>query len=89
MPVDSGPSTVSRLGLSPAFVLSPPPPSPAAAIVEQSKRPARLRSVVVVGGPGFAYPVVLGLPLLLLCLGGYLGWALTRPVATTGPGSSA
>jgi hypothetical protein len=39
-----------------------------------------LRPVVEIGGPGFAYPVVFILPLLLLVIGGYLGWALTQPV---------
>lgn len=29
----------------------------------------------------FAYPAVLALPLVLLVVGGYLGWALTQPVA--------
>jgi hypothetical protein len=29
---------------------------------------------------GYAYPISLALPLLLLAVGGYLGWALTRPV---------
>jgi hypothetical protein len=37
-------------------------------------------STAVPGGPGFAYPIVFGLPLVLLALGGYLGRALTRPV---------
>jgi hypothetical protein len=56
-------------------------PSPAAAIVEQSKLPDRVLPAAAVSGPGFAYPVLLALPLLLLGLGGYLGWALTRPVS--------
>ena len=46
-------------------------PSPAA--------PA-LQPVADVGGPGFAYPIVFALPLLLLAIGGYLGRALTQPV---------
>lgn len=39
-----------------------------------------LQPVADIGGPGFAYPVVFALPLLLLILGGYLGRALTQPV---------
>jgi hypothetical protein len=57
-------------------------PSPVAEIIAQSQRPA-VQPVAQVSGPGFAYPVILVLPLLLLALGGYLGWALTRPVAPT------
>ena len=62
------------------FAVPAPVPSPAAAIVEQSKLPDRVQPAAFIGGGGFAYPVVLALPLLLLGLGGYLGWALTRPV---------
>jgi hypothetical protein len=62
-----------------------PIPSPAAAIVEQSKLPDRVQPAGFIGGGGFAYPVVFAVPLLLLGLGGYLGWALTRPVTVTGP----
>jgi hypothetical protein len=36
--------------------------------------------VADIGGPGFAYPVVFALPLLLFAIGGYLGRALTQPV---------
>jgi hypothetical protein len=57
-----------------------PPFASAAPIVEQAQQPDRVAPVVSVGGPGFAYPVVFALPLVLLGLGGYLGWALTRPV---------
>jgi len=53
-------------------------PAPVAQIIAQSRRP--VVPVVQVSGPGFAYPVILALPLLLLALGGYLGWVLTRPV---------
>jgi hypothetical protein len=67
--------------LAPA--LTPPPASPAAAIVQQSEGPSRVLPVVEFGGPGFAYPVVMAMPLILLALGGYLGWALTQPVAPT------
>jgi hypothetical protein len=58
------------------------PLSAAAPIREQARQPARVAPVVSVTGPGFAYPVVFALPLVLLGLGGYLGWALTRPVFT-------
>jgi hypothetical protein len=66
---------------SPGLSLTPAPPSPAAAIVQQAEQPEQLAEpVFTVSGPGFAYPVVMALPLVLLVLGGYLGWALTRPV---------
>jgi hypothetical protein len=68
----------------PALASPPGTPSAVAPIVAQSQRPV-VQSVAQVGGPGFAYPVVLVLPLLLLALGGYLGWALTRPVVPTQP----
>jgi hypothetical protein len=42
--------------------------------------PLPVAPVAEVGGPGFAYPVVFALPLVLLIIGGYLGRALTRPV---------
>ena len=64
----------------PALV-APPPASPAVAIVAQADAPETVAPVFVTSGPGFAYPVVLGMPLILLALGGYLGWALTQPVA--------
>lgn len=64
----------------PALV-APPPASPAAAIVAQADAPETVAPVFVTSGPGFAYPVVLAMPLILLGLGGYLGWALTQPVA--------
>jgi hypothetical protein len=77
--IDNGSEAFGPLG---GFFVTPvPAPSPAAAIVTQSKLPARIQPAAVIGGPGFAYPVLLALPLLLLGLGGYLGWALTRPVA--------
>lgn len=56
------------------------PTGPVQEIIAQSQRP--IVSAAAVGGPGFAYPVILVLPLLLLALGGYLGWALTRPVGS-------
>ena len=65
-----------------AALVTPPPASPAAAVVTQSKLPATVQPVTVVSGPGFAYPVIMVLPLLIIGLGGYLGWALTRPLAT-------
>ena len=34
----------------------------------------------VAASEGFAYPLVFLLPLVMLSIGGYLGWALTRPV---------
>lgn len=55
-------------------------PAPIAQIIGQSRRPTVPVAEVSGGGPGFAYPIVLALPLLLLALGGYLGWVLTRPV---------
>jgi hypothetical protein len=58
----------------------PPPLASAAPIVAEAERPGRVAPVVSFSGPGFAYPVVFALPLVLLGLGGYLGWALTRPV---------
>ena len=58
------------------------PLSAAAPIRDQARQPARVAPVFSVSGPGFAYPAVFALPLLLLGLGGYLGWALTRPVLT-------
>jgi hypothetical protein len=42
--------------------------------------PLPVAPVAELGGPGFAYPVVFALPLVLLIIGGYLGRALTRPV---------
>jgi hypothetical protein len=36
----------------------------------------------VVLSSGFAYPIVFVMPLALLALVGYFGWALTRPIAT-------
>jgi hypothetical protein len=39
-----------------------------------------LRPVADVGNPGFAYPIVFAIPLIVLIVGGYLGFALTRPV---------
>lgn len=57
--------------------------SPVDQIVSQSQRPIVQAAQVSGGGPGFAYPVILALPLLLLALGGYLGWVLTRPVVPT------
>ena len=56
------------------------PLSSAAPIRDQARQPAQVAPVFSVSGPGFAYPVVFALPLVLLGLGGYLGWALTRPV---------
>lgn len=56
------------------------PLSSASPIRDQARQPAQVAPVFSVGGPGFAYPAVFALPLLLLGLGGYLGWALTRPV---------
>lgn len=45
-------------------------------------------SPILAGGPGFAYPIVFVLPLLLLALIGYFGWVLTRPaMAVTGGGT--
>jgi len=54
--------------------------SPVDQIVSQAQQPIVRAAQVSGGGPGFAYPIVLALPLLLLALGGYLGWVLTRPV---------
>ena len=72
----------SGLGpVAPVLALPPPPASPAAAIVAQAETPETFAPAFVTGGPGFAYPVVMAIPLLLLILGGYLGWALTQPVA--------
>jgi hypothetical protein len=65
-PVDTGPALPAAT------------PAPVAQIIAQSRQPTV--PAVEVSGPGFAYPVILVLPLLLLGLGGYLGWALTRPV---------
>jgi hypothetical protein len=77
-PSFDGDSTFEALPLG--DVLTPGPPlASAAPIVDQARQPARAAPVVSVGGPGFAYPVVFALPLVLLGLGGYLGWALTRP----------
>jgi hypothetical protein len=39
--------------------------------------------VVLISHPRFAYPVVMGLPLLLLLLGAFFGRALTRPLRPT------
>lgn len=61
------------------------PASVAAPIVAEAQRPVGLAPVASVVGPGFAYPVVFVIPLLLLGLGGYLGWALTRPVLAPVP----
>jgi hypothetical protein len=52
-----------------------------------SSAAASLPSIVPTGFPGtddFAYPAVLGLPLVLLAGGSYLGWTLTRPVVVRG-----
>lgn len=79
--VDEGFFGVEPLGgLSPAA-----PPGPAAAIVEEAQTPTQVAPVVSVLGGGFAYPAVFAVPLLLLVLGGYLGWALTRPVLAPQP----
>jgi len=64
---------------------SAPPASAAAPILEQAHAPAALppspqAQLVTQTFPRFAYPVVMGLPLVLLLLGGYLGRALTRPL---------
>ena len=77
--VDFGADT----GLSiPVPALIPPAPaSPAAAIIAQAEAPESFAPVFVTGGPGFAYPVVMAVPLVLVVIGGYLGWALTQPVA--------
>jgi hypothetical protein len=84
-PVDNAVTGDSGLtGLVGGLVIPPPPASAAAPIVGQSRLPAvirRPRLAAQVGGPGFAYPGLLAAPLLLLALGSYLGWALTRPVA--------
>ncbi|MBV9663757.1 MAG: hypothetical protein JOZ37_07305 [Actinobacteria bacterium] len=56
------------------------PSGPVQQIIAQSQQPIVTASTV--SGPGFAYPVILVLPLLLIALGGYLGWALTRPVGS-------
>jgi hypothetical protein len=63
------------------FAAAAGPTSPVAEIIAESQRPTV--PLAQVSGPGFAYPVILVLPLLLLALGGYLGWALTRPVVPT------
>jgi hypothetical protein len=78
--VDTGVSDLGGLTAPVDSNLSLPPatPAPVAQIIAQSKRPTV--PIVQVSGPGFAYPVILALPLLLLALGGYLGWVLTRPV---------
>jgi hypothetical protein len=83
IPVEPAPEIVDEPALSDVitdFLPAAPPQSPAAAIVDQSNLPTQLAPVVDIGGPGFAYPVVMAMPLVLLVLGGYLGWALTRPV---------
>jgi hypothetical protein len=69
----------SFVGLPLSGPISAAPRSSAAPIVDEAERPTGLAPVLSVGGPGFAYPVVFALPLLLLGLGGYLGWALNRP----------
>jgi hypothetical protein len=74
----AGDSTVSGFSTS-AGLSAGGATSPVNQIVSQSQRP--IVQAAQVSGPGFAYPIILVLPLLLLALGGYLGWALTRPVA--------
>ena len=66
---------------SPLLALSPPPASPAAPILAETRAPDSFTPVFAEGGPGFAYPIVMVAPLVLLALGGYLAWALTQPVA--------
>jgi hypothetical protein len=80
-PVDTDQSGASVL---PADLTAPALDTSAAPAVAPadgltSQQPA-LRTVAGIRGPGYAYPVVFGLPLVLLVLGGYLGWALTQPV---------
>lgn len=57
------------------------PTSPAQSIVTQSKEPLPATPVVSRRTAGYAYPLVLAAPLLLVALGGYFVWALTRPMA--------
>jgi hypothetical protein len=84
VPVDApvslgfGPIGPTRgITLGPAPILSPPaapPPSP-------PTQPAPVTVVQPVAiSDEFAYPIVFALPLLLLLVGGYLGWAMTQPV---------
>ena len=85
LPSEPLPDVAEETTFSDAIIdlLAPPPPqSSAAAIVDQARLPSRIEPAFEVSGPGFAYPVVMAAPLVLLALGGYLGWALTRPVVT-------
>lgn len=61
-----------------------PPVASAAPIVAQAEQPQRVQPAFSITTGGFEYPMVFALPLLLLALGGYLGWALTRPVSVPG-----
>jgi hypothetical protein len=80
---NSGGDVNTSLGGS--FAAPPLPASPPATIVAQAEPPTVPAVQVSGSGPGFAYPIILVLPLLLVALGGYLGWALTRPVAKSQP----
>ena len=66
-------------------LVAPEPQASTAPIAAEAERPAQVAPVFNVSGPGFAYPAVFAVPLLLLALGGYLGWALTRPVLAPQP----
>jgi hypothetical protein len=47
----------------------------------RSLRPPRaVTAIGAVGGPGFAYPVVFALPLVMIVIGAYFGRSLTQPV---------
>jgi len=80
-PIESPAVGVDPTLFGPTEVLVPrPPQSPAAAIIAETEVPEPFLAATRTGGPGFAYPIVMAVPLVLLALGGYLAWALSQPV---------
>jgi hypothetical protein len=68
-----------------ADVLGLGPLDSAPAVDQQIGDAALPQQLADLASGGFAYPIVFALPLVLLALGGYLGWALTQPVEPPQP----
>ncbi|HEX9889405.1 MAG TPA: hypothetical protein VGA69_07990 [Nitriliruptorales bacterium] len=84
-PVDGG-SGIAPVPPVPAAPTPLPPTTAAPAPTTQPAAPDRPVAAGSVADQGFAYPSILILPLVLLLLGSFMGWSLTRPVTVDAPG---
>lgn len=81
LPTPTAPAEVALPPITPPAVVAPPIAAPEVAAPLQ---PTTNRTVTTTTtGPGFRYPVVFALPIVLLALGTYLGRTLTQPLDPT------